>query len=45
MDSSVVATKYPGLFTLSTTDFFYPSVEDPYLQVGWRVAPAHGPRW
>lgn len=32
MDSSVVATKYPGLYNISTTDFFYPSVEDPVLQ-------------
>jgi selenide,water dikinase len=27
-----VALKYPGLFLISTTDFFYPNVEDPYLQ-------------
>jgi len=33
MDSSVVATRHPGLFLVSTTDFFYPNVEDPYLQV------------
>lgn len=32
MDSSVVATKYPGLYQISTTDFFYPLVEDPRLQ-------------
>lgn len=32
MDSSVVATRFPGLFQVSTTDFFYPLVEDPYLQ-------------
>lgn len=32
MDSSVVATKYPDLYNISTTDFFYPSVEDPELQ-------------
>jgi selenide, water dikinase len=32
LDNSVVATKYPGLFQISTTDFFYPLVEDPYLQ-------------
>ena len=32
MDSSVVATRHPGLFLVSTTDFFYPNVEDPYLQ-------------
>lgn len=28
----MVATKYPGLYQISTTDFFYPLVEDPYLQ-------------
>lgn len=32
MDCSVVATRHPGLFTVSTTDFFYPNIEDPYLQ-------------
>jgi len=32
LDNSVVATKYPGLYQVSTTDFFYPLVEDPYLQ-------------
>lgn len=31
MDCSVVATRH-GLFLVSTTDFFYPNVEDPYLQ-------------
>lgn len=25
-------TRHPGLFLVSTTDFFYPNVEDPYLQ-------------
>ena len=29
----MVATKYPGVYVLSTTDYFYPSVEDPILQV------------
>lgn len=32
MDSSIMPTKYPDLFLISTTDFFYPLVEDPYLQ-------------
>jgi selenide, water dikinase len=32
MDNSVVALKYPGLYLISTTDFFYPNVEDPLLQ-------------
>jgi selenide, water dikinase len=32
MDNSIVALKHPGLFLVSTTDFFYPNVEDPYLQ-------------
>lgn len=33
MDSSVVESKkYPGLFQVSTTDFFYPLVEDPVDQ-------------
>jgi selenide,water dikinase len=32
MDSSVVPLKYLGLFLISTTDYFYPSVDDPYVQ-------------
>lgn len=32
MDCSVVATRHEGLFLVSTTDFFYPLVEDPYFQ-------------
>jgi len=33
MDSSVVPSKkYKDLFVVSTTDFFYPLVEDPYQQ-------------
>lgn len=32
MDCSVVATRHKGLFFVSTTDFFYPNVEDPYSQ-------------
>ena len=31
MDCSVVRTRH-GLFLVSTTDFFYPLVEDPYMQ-------------
>lgn len=35
MDSSVVESKkYPGLFQVSTTDFFYPLVENPEWQSG-----------
>lgn len=32
MDCSVVATRHPGLFFVSTTDFFYPLIESPYAQ-------------
>jgi selenide,water dikinase len=32
MDCSIVATRHAGLFSVSTTDFFYPLVECPYLQ-------------
>jgi selenide,water dikinase len=32
MDCSVVATRFPGVLCISTTDFFYPLVEDPYAQ-------------
>lgn len=33
MDCSVIPSqKYPDLFVVSTTDFFYPLVEDPYMQ-------------
>jgi len=32
MDCSIVPTRYPELFQISTTDFFFPLVEDPYLQ-------------
>eukprot|EP00746_Dinoflagellata_sp_MGD_P008067 gnl/MRDRNA2_/MRDRNA2_116082_c0_seq1.p1 gnl/MRDRNA2_/MRDRNA2_116082_c0~~gnl/MRDRNA2_/MRDRNA2_116082_c0_seq1.p1 ORF type:complete len:309 (-),score=58.65 gnl/MRDRNA2_/MRDRNA2_116082_c0_seq1:197-1123(-) len=33
MDCSIVPSKkYDGLFVVSTVDFFYPLVEDPYLQ-------------
>lgn len=32
MDCSIVATRFPELFQVSTTDFFFPLVEDPYLQ-------------
>lgn len=34
MDCSVIPSKkYPDMFVISTTDFFYPNVEDPYAQV------------
>lgn len=32
MDCSIVETSRKGSFLVSTTDFFYPLVEDPYLQ-------------
>jgi len=32
MDCSIVATRHGGLFSVSTTDFFYPNVEEPYSQ-------------
>lgn len=32
MDCSIVPTRFPGLYQVSTTDFFFPLVEDPYLQ-------------
>jgi len=32
MDSSVIATKIPGINMVQTTDFFYPLVDDPYMQ-------------
>ncbi len=34
MDASIVpSSKYPDMFVISTTDFFYPLVEDPFEQV------------
>lgn len=32
MDCSIIPTRYPEIFQISTTDFFFPLVEDPYLQ-------------
>lgn len=32
MDCSVVPTRFPNIFQVSTTDFFYPLVDDPYVQ-------------
>jgi selenide,water dikinase len=32
MDCSVRPTRHKGLFQVSTTDYFYPLVEDPYIQ-------------
>jgi len=32
MDCSIRPTKHPDLFVISTTDFFYPNVDDPYMQ-------------
>lgn len=39
MDCSVVSTRFPGVLCISTTDFFYPLVEDPYAQ--GRIAAAN----
>ena len=39
MDCSIVPTRFPGYFQVSTTDFFFPLVEDPYLQ--GRIAAAN----
>lgn len=32
MDCSIVPLRHPGLSIISTTDFFYPLVDDPYMQ-------------
>jgi len=32
MDCSVQPLKHKGLSLISTTDYFYPSVDDPYMQ-------------
>jgi len=32
MDCSIVPLRHKGLFTVSTTDFFFPLIEDPYVQ-------------
>eukprot|EP01100_Stratorugosa_tubuloviscum_P014936 TRINITY_DN828_c0_g1_i4.p1 TRINITY_DN828_c0_g1~~TRINITY_DN828_c0_g1_i4.p1 ORF type:complete len:318 (+),score=136.94 TRINITY_DN828_c0_g1_i4:267-1220(+) len=32
MDCSIIPTKFPHIFQISTTDFFYPIVDDPYMQ-------------
>lgn len=32
MDSSIEPTRHAGIFNVTTTDFFYPLVEDPYIQ-------------
>lgn len=32
MDCSIIPSRYPDLFQVSTTDFFFPLVEDPYMQ-------------
>jgi len=39
MDCALVATRHAGLFSISTTDFFYPNVESPFAQ--GRVAAAN----
>jgi len=31
MDCSIVPLRHKGLFTVSTTDFFYPLIEDPFV--------------
>ena len=32
LDSCVIPTRHPGFYLVQTTDFFYPLVEDPYMQ-------------
>ncbi|KAI8919590.1 Selenide, water dikinase [Entophlyctis helioformis] len=32
MDSSITPTRFPGIKLVQTTDFFYPVIEDPYVQ-------------
>jgi len=32
MDCAVIPSKYPEIFTVQTTDFFFPLVDDPYIQ-------------
>ena len=32
MDSCVLPTRHPGISLVQTTDFFYPLVDDPYMQ-------------
>ncbi|KAI9145156.1 AIR synthase-related protein [Paraphysoderma sedebokerense] len=32
MDASIMPTKYPDIKLVQTTDFFYPLVDDPYMQ-------------
>eukprot|EP00824_Muranothrix_gubernata_P009346 TRINITY_DN21923_c0_g1_i1.p1 TRINITY_DN21923_c0_g1~~TRINITY_DN21923_c0_g1_i1.p1 ORF type:complete len:309 (+),score=69.58 TRINITY_DN21923_c0_g1_i1:221-1147(+) len=32
MDSSIIPTRIPGVDLVSTTDFFFPIVDDPYMQ-------------
>ncbi len=39
MDCALVATRHPGLFLISTTDFFFPNVEHPFTQ--GRIAAAN----
>ena len=39
MDCALVATRHAGLFSISTTDFFFPNVESPFAQ--GRIAAAN----
>lgn len=32
MDSCVLTTRHQGIFLVQTTDFFYPLIDDPYIQ-------------
>eukprot|EP01147_Barroeca_monosierra_P008767 gene8768-1146_t len=32
LDSCVLRTSHPGIYLIQTTDFFYPLVDDPYVQ-------------
>ena len=38
MDCSIQPTKIPGVCLVTTTDFFYPLVDSPYMQGGWVCA-------
>ena len=37
MDASITPLRHSGLSLVQTTDFFYPLVEDPYMQVSGMI--------
>ena len=39
MDASITPLRHSGLSLVQTTDFFYPLVEDPYMQVSGMIHP------